>query len=126
MGLIRFKHKGSFNNTEQFFNRVLRRDWANILARYGAEGVELLKAATPEESGETRDSWNFEIEKRNGQITLAWTNHHENDGANIAILIIYGHGLHNGGYVEGNDFVHPTIAPLMQELADRAWKEVTK
>lgn len=126
MGLISFKHKGSFNNTERFFNRVLKRDWAQILERYGIEGVTLLRDATPTESGETKDSWDFEIEKSNGQITLAWTNHHENQGVNIAILIIYGHGLKNGGYVEGNDFVHPTIAPLMQELADRAWKEVTK
>ena len=126
MGLINFTHKGSFKNSEQFFNRVLRRDWANLLAKYGVEGVNILKKATPEDSGETANSWNFEIEKKQGQITLAWTNSHENQGVNVAILIIYGHGLHNGGYVEGNDFVNPAIAPLLQELADRAWKEVTK
>lgn len=126
MGLISFKHKGSFNNTERFFNRVLKRDWLNILDRYGIEGVTLLRDATPTESGETRDSWSYEIEKSNGKVTIAWTNHHENQGVNIAILIIYGHGLWNGGYVEGNDFVHPTMIPLMQELANRAWREVTK
>lgn len=126
MGMIKVKHKGSFKNTERFFNHALHRDWATILSRYGAEGVRLLKEATPQDSGETADSWGFEIERGNGTVTIAWTNHHENQGVNIAILIMYGHGLWNGGYVEGNDFVHPTIRPLMQELADRAWKEVTK
>lgn len=126
MGMIKVKHKGNFNNTERFFNRALRRDWMNVLADYGAQGVSILKAATPSESGETADSWDFEIEKGNGQVTIAWTNSHENQGVNIAILIIYGHGLWNGGYVQGNDFVHPTIRPLMQQLADRAWKEVTR
>ena len=126
MGLIKVKHKGSFNNTERFFNRALRQDWMNVLSDYGRMGVELLRNATPEESGETADSWDFEIEKGNGKITIAWTNSNENQGVNIAILIIYGHGLWNGGYVEGNNFVNPTILPVMQELANRAWREVTK
>lgn len=126
MGLIKVKHKGNFNHTERFFNRVLRRNYLNILARYGAEGVEILKEATPVESGETRDSWNFEIEEGNGTVTIAWTNNNENEGLNVALLIIYGHGLHNGGYVEGNDFANPAIRPLMEELANKAWREVTK
>ena len=98
----------------------------NVLARYGELGVDILRSATPTESGATADAWNFEIESADGQVTVAWTNSHENEGVNIAILIIYGHGLHNGGYVQGNDFVNPAIRPVMQELADHAWKEVTK
>lgn len=126
MGLITFKHKGSFSKTEQFFNRVLRKDYRNILAKYGELGVEILREATPVQSGATRDAWGFEIEDDGGMVTLAWTNSNENEGVNIALLIIYGHGLENGGYVEGDNFVEPVIRPLLQELANKAWKEVTK
>jgi len=126
MGGIRVRHKGNFKNTERFFNKVLRRDWMNILADYGAKGVEILRNATPTDSGKTADSWEYIIERSDGRIRLAWVNTHENQGVNVAILIIYGHGLWNGGYVEGNDFVTPAIRPLLQELADRAWKGVVE
>ena len=126
MGLITFKHKGSFNNIEAFFNRVLSKSYRNILAKYGELGVEILKDATPVQSGATRDAWDFEIEDHDGMVTLAWTNSNENEGLNVALLIIYGHGLENGAYVEGVDFVNPVIRPLMQDLANKAWREVTK
>jgi len=126
MGLIKVKHKGSFNKTEQFFNRALRRDYLNILAQYGREGVQILSDATPGDSGKTASCWNFEIEQNGGNVILAFTNSNENQGVNIVKLIIYGHGLWNGGYVEGNDFVTPAIQPLLSDLANRAWREVTK
>ena len=126
MAIIKVKHKGSFKNTEGFFKRALRRDYMSILNRYGQEGVELLKAATPVRSGITAESWGYEIEQGNGQVAISWTNHNENQGANIAVLIIYGHGLANGGYVQGNNFVDPALQPLMQKMADQVWKEVTK
>lgn len=126
MNLFRFKHKGNFNNAERFFNRILKRDYLNILEHYGQEGVNILREATPVDSGETRDGWSFLIEESRGTVTLAWTNNNENEGINIALLIIYGHGLANGSYIEGIDFVHPVIRPLMQDLANRAWKGVTK
>lgn len=123
---IQIKHKGSFKNTESFFKRALKKDYISILHRYGALGVEMLQAATPERSGITAESWDYKIEQGGGQVSLIFTNNHENQGVNIAILIIYGHGLWNGGYVQGNDFVTPAIQPLMDELANRVWKEVTK
>ena len=126
MALIKIKHKGNFNNAEKFFNRVLRRDYLNILDRYGKMGVDVLRAATPSDSGRTADSWDFGIEEGNGTITLYWSNSNENDGVNIAVLLIYGHGLQNGGYVEGVDFVNPAMRPIFENIANECWKEVTK
>ena len=126
MAIITVKHKGSFKNTESFFNRALRRDYMKILRQYGETGVELLRQATPKDSGITSESWGYEIQQGNGQVSVVWTNTNENDGVNIAILIIYGHGLHNGGYVQGNDFVTPAIRPLLGQMADKVWREVTK
>ena len=126
MGLIEVRHKGNFNKTEQFFNRALRRDYLNILAQYGQMGVNALKAATPASSGKTAESWDFGIEKGDGMVTLYWTNSNENKGVNIAILLIYGHALPNGAYVEGIDFVTPALRPIFQQIASKSWKEVVR
>ena len=126
MGLIKIKHKGNFNNAERFFNRVLKREYLNILDNYGKMGVDALRQATPSSSGKTADSWNYGIEEGNGTVTLYWTNSNENQGVNIAILLIYGHGLQNGSYVQGIDFVNPAMRPIFEKIADESWKEVTR
>ena len=126
MALIKIKHKGNFNNAEKFFNRVLKRDYLNILGRYGDAGVRALRNATPSASGKTAESWDFGIEEGNGTVTLYWSNSNENEGMNIAILLIYGHGLQNGTYVEGIDFVDPAMRPIFEQLANECWKEVTR
>lgn len=124
--LITVKHKGDFNNIERFFNRVLKRDYLNILSDYAQIGVEALREATPVESGETANAWGYEIESKKGITTIWFTNSEEDNGVNVAILLIYGHGTRNGGYVEGIDFVSPALRPVFQELADKIWREVTE
>ena len=126
MGFITFDHKGNFNKAEKFFNHVLRRDYLNILSKYGRMGVSALKDATPSNSGKTAESWDFGIEKGEGQVTLYWTNSNENQGVNIAILLIYGHALRNGSYVQGIDFVTPALKPIFQQIANESWKEVIR
>lgn len=126
MALIKFNHKGNFKKTERFFNRVLRMSYLNILEKYGQMGVEALRNATPVESGKTAESWDFGIDKGDGMVTLYWTNSNENNGVNIAVLLIYGHGLQNGAYVEGVDFVSPAMRPIFEQIANESWKEVTR
>ena len=124
--MISVKHKGNFSNIERFFNRVLKRNYLNILSDYAQRGVEALQAATPVQSGETAAAWDYEIESANGITTIWFTNSHQNDGVSVAVLLIYGHGTRNGGYVEGVDFVSPALAPIFYELADSMWKEATE
>lgn len=124
--LIKVRHKGSFNNIERFFNRVLKRDYLNILSDYAAQGVEALREYTPVNTGLLADSWGFEIESGNGITTIWFTNDDIENGQNVAILLLYGHGTRNGGYVEGVDFVSPALQPIFQDLADTMWREVTE
>ena len=49
-----------------------------------------------------------------------------NNGVNIAIILQYGHGTKNGGWVQGRDYINPVIQPLFDKLANKAWKEVSK
>jgi len=124
--MITVKHRGSFRHTERFFQNVLSRKYMNVLKEYAEQGLAALKAATPVESGETAASWGYHIESGDGVTTLTYTNDNMNNGVNVAILLIYGHGTRNGGYVQGTDFVTPALTPIFQNLADAIWKEVTK
>jgi hypothetical protein len=123
--LIGIESKGSFSNMERFLDRILHGDIYATLDRYGAEGVAALAAATPEDSGETANSWTYEILKEQGSYSIIWGNTHVNRGRQIAVLIQYGHGTGTGGYVEGKDYMNPALRPIFDRIADEAWKEVT-
>ena len=123
--MIGIESKGSFSNMERFLDRILHGDIYATLDRYGAEGVAALAAATPEDSGETANSWTYEILKEQGSYSIIWGNTHVNRGRQIAVLIQYGHGTGTGGYVEGKDYMNPALRPIFDRIADEAWKEVT-
>lgn len=126
MGLITFNHKGNFKKTEKFFDRSLKRDYLDILSKYGQMGVDALRQATPHDSGKTAESWKYGIENGNGKVTLYWSNSNENNGVNVAILLIYGHATRNGSYIQGVDFVTPALRPIFQQIAQESWKEVVR
>lgn len=123
--MIVFKQKGNFNNTEKFFKRMSQWSFLKSLDRYGREGVAALASATPIDSGETANSWGYEIHRTGGSCSIIWTNSHMNKGVNIAVILQYGHGTRNGGYVQGVDYINPAIRPIFDHIAEEAWKEVT-
>ena len=47
------------------------------------------------------------------------------NGVPIAIILQYGHGTRNGGWVQGRDYINPAIQPIFDEIVKSAWKEVT-
>ena len=123
--VIKFKHRGNFNNTERFFKRARKMDFFRNLEKYAQEGVAALSSATPVDSGLTAASWDYEIVKKKGSISIYWTNSNINTGVPIAVILQYGHGTNNGGYVQGRDYINPAIRPVFDKIADNAWKEVT-
>ena len=118
--------KGDFKKTRNLLKRIRKLDFESLLEKYGTEGVEALSAATPVESGETAASWYYEIEKSSNQITIYWTNSNINQGVNIAVILNFGHGTGWGGYVQGRQYISPAIQPIFDQIAEAAWKEVTK
>lgn len=124
--MIILKQKGDFSRTTNYFERLKEFVNMSILDEYGRKGVEALQSATPFKTGKTASSWSYEIEHK-GQVTsLVFKNSNTNKGVNIAIILQYGHGTRNGGYVEGRDYINPVIRPLFDEIANEAWREVTK
>lgn len=123
--MIGFRLKGDFSKTEKMLKKSLGKDYYSVLDKYGKEGVNALSAATPIDSGETARSWEYSIEKKKGSFSVVWKNNNIQSGVNIAIILQYGHGTRNGGYVQGRDYINPALRPIFDELANAAWKEVT-
>lgn len=124
--MIRFHQRGSTKNTMSFLKRIKSREYLKNLEKFGEYGVAALSAATPMDTGKTAQSWGYSIEIDDKGGRIAWTNSNANDGANVAILIQYGHGTRSGTYVEGIDYINPAMRPLFEELARNVWKEVTR
>jgi len=59
--MIIISHSGSFNNTENFFKRSVSREYLLALEKYGREGVAALASATPVDTGETANSWDYNV-----------------------------------------------------------------
>ena len=124
--MIDIKQKGDFKNLLSFLKDNQHQPNLDLLRQYGEEGVNLLREATPKDSGKTAESWYYKIEQNNGFTSLSFYNSNENNGVVIAILLQYGHATGTGGYVEGIDYINPAVQPLFNELAEKVWKEVKK
>lgn len=120
--------KGDWNDTESWLKKIKTlKNARRVLEKYGREGVAALSAATPVDTGNTASSWSFEILQNGESTELVFTNNNVTEtGVPIAILLQYGHGNGNGGYVQGRDYINPAIQPIFDEIANKAWKEVVE
>lgn len=124
--MISFKQKGDFSKLTCFLEKSKESINLGILNKYGREGVEALSSATPVESGKTSSSWYYEITNKNKKISISFYNSNVQNGIPIAVIIQYGHGTKNGGWVEGLDYINPAIQPIFNKISESAWREVTK
>lgn len=124
--MIRFRQKGDFSKLSRYLERAKNAVRLGDLDRYGREGVAALASATPVDSGETASSWYYEIVRKNGSVSINFYNSNIQNGVPIAIILQYGHGTGTGGWVEGRDYINPAIQPIFDEIANNAWREVTK
>lgn len=125
--MINIKQRGDFSNTEKFLKKSFGRNYMAVLEKYGQQGVLALSASTPVDTGLTAISWTYEIIQNNDKtISIVWNNSNINNGVNIAIILQYGHGTKNGGFVRGRDYINPALRPIFDKMADAAWKEVIR
>jgi len=123
--MITFRQKGDFSKLTNFLERAKNAVKIGDLDKYGREGVAALASATPVDSGLTASSWYYEISNQNGSATISFYNSNVNKGVPIAIILQYGHGTRNGGWVQGRDYINPAIQPIFDKITEAAWKEVT-
>lgn len=121
---ITVKSSGSYRKTLSWLQKMQRLNYAGVFDRFGQAGVSALSAATPVESGETANSWYYEIEIKPGLVSIIWKNRHIEEGRPIAILLQYGHGTGTGGYVPGRDYINPAIRPIFDQIEAELMKVV--
>ncbi len=109
-------HRGTWAATQKFLSTMKDGNIYATLSKFGDVGVAALAAATPTESGVTAAAWYYEIVQRKGYYSIRWRNSHLVDGRPIAILLQYGHGTRQGGYVEGRDYIMPAIRPVFDQI----------
>lgn len=124
--MISVESKGDFKNIEAILDNIFHHDLLATLNSYGARGVMALKNATPKDTGETANSWYYEVDAGRTSSIIRWKNYNIVDGVPIAIILQYGHATGNGGYVHGVDYINPALKPIFEAIADKAWKDVTK
>ena len=116
---------GGWDNTESWLRKMTDDSIFRQLEHFGDEGVAALRSATPVDSGETANAWYYEIIQDSGSWSIVWGNNHVEDGRPIAVLLQYGHGTGDGGYVQGRDYINPALRPIFDRITAEAWKAVT-
>ena len=125
--MIRLTSSGSYKFTEDWLRSFQTRSIFANLEKYGPIGVQALSAATPQDDGDTASHWSYEIVSRPGYYSIKWTNDDTVEPGHIpiAVLIQYGHGTRRGKYVEGIDYINPTMRPIFDQIVNEMWREVT-
>lgn len=124
--MIKISHKGDFAKLSRYLTKVKAAAKYSVLDKFGEEGVAALASATPVETGLTASSWSYEIIRDKRSATINFKNSNIQNGVPIAIILQYGHGTRNGGWVQGRDYINPAIQPIFDKIANEAWREVTK
>ncbi len=124
--MITFTQKGDFSKANNYFERLKEIIHVGVLDKYGQQGVDALASVTQRETGRTAASWRYEIERNNNGSSINFYNDNIQNGVPIAIILQYGHGTRNGGYVQGIDYINPAIRPIFEQISEESWKEVTR
>ncbi len=126
MSGIRIDAKGDFDDTEAWLKKMTQGSSIfSSLEKYGQEGVSALEAATPKDSGDTAQMWEYEVIEKRGTWSLVWKNNHVVDDRQIAILLEYGHGTRTGGYVAPQPYINDALKPIFDRMTAEGWKVVT-
>lgn len=123
--MIIFKHHGDFSKALKYLNKM-ERIGIDVLEENARAGLSALASATPVRTDLTAQSWYYEIQQSNTGISITYYNRNVNENVNIALIIQYGHGTRNGGWVEGIDYINPAIQPIFDNIVEQIWGEVTR
>jgi hypothetical protein len=110
--MISFKKKPQFNKTFKRLNDIKKFDAFPILQKWGKIGVANLASATPKDSGDASNSWNYKIEGDKTRYKLIWTNSEIAGSVPLVILLQYGHATKSGYFLSGRDFINPALRPV--------------
>jgi hypothetical protein len=125
--MITIKSKGNFKKFTRFLKRSREESRKLDPDSIGKKFCDALAEATPVDSGLTADSWEYEINKHGRDYTqIIIKNTNIQNGVNVALMVNYGHIAPNGTWVEGADYIAPTLRELYINVVNNTWKEIEK
>lgn len=113
--MIEMKFDTDFDMSK-WLSRVKNKNLRDVLATAGARGVAALRANTPVGTGKTASSWEYKIKQTKRGVKIVWYNTNIVSKVPIAIILQYGHGTRQGGYVQGRDYINPAMKPIFDEI----------
>lgn len=124
--MIKVKVSGDYHKTESFLKKIKRMRIEKILDEIGEEGVAALYDNTPKDTGLTANSWYYVIERTPKGYKISWRNSNIQSGIPIALILQLGHTTPRGTWVEGRDYINPSLKPIFDGLSEKFIKEVSK
>ena len=106
--MIEMKFNADFDMSK-WLTQVKDRKLRNVLA-------SALRANTPVRTGKTAASWQYKIKQTKRGVKIVWFNTNIVSKVPIAIILQYGHGTRQGGYVQGKDYINPAMKPIFDEI----------
>lgn len=113
---IKGKISGSYDRSVSIIKDGINVEDYIDLDKYGIEGVESLKNATPSSSGRTSTSWYYTIEHKKNTVSINFNNSYIENGMHIAIIIDKGHATKNGNWVSGKHYIDDAIDPIYKKI----------
>lgn len=113
--MIEMKFDGQFDMSK-WLSQVKNKKLRDTLATAGERGVAALRANTPVGTGKTAASWQYKVKQTKRGVKIVWYNTNINNKVPIAIILQYGHGTRQGGYVQGKDYINPAMKPIFDEI----------
>ena len=124
--MITLNSTGNFSKASEYLKTMLGIVDDATLEKYAQLGVEELSKATPVDTGVTAQSWYYKIKRDSTGASIQFYNSNINDGVPIAVILQYGHGTRNGGWVEGRDYINPALTPIVDKILDDLTREVRR
>lgn len=122
--MIEMKFDADFDMSK-WLTQVKNRKLRGVLATAGDRGVAALRANTPVGTGKTANSWQYKVKQTKRGVKIVWYNTHIVSKVPIAIILQYGHGTRQGGYVQGRDYINPAMKPIFDEIDRMVERAVT-
>lgn len=109
----------------KWLTQVKNRKLRDVLATAGDRGVAALRANTPVGTGKTANSWQYKVKQTKRGVKIVWYNTNIVSKIPIAIILQYGHGTRQGGYVQGRDYINPAMKPIFDEIDRMVGRAIT-
>lgn len=116
---------GPFDKTRKHLLKLARGDFYRGLDKYARAGANALANATPTDTGLAAGSWDYKIEINRASCVITWTNSDVESGFPVSIMLQYGFATGTGGYVQGRDYINPTMRPIFDQIEEAVRRAVT-